>query len=160
MAIEDKALSQTPGYRFHEPALASVEFIDCAWPVSGPFCYPNDNGQNFVRYTEEGIALVKANSRPDESVRGMGMSNPFSFALQRTPSHGGAVNLSSTNVRETAMAPKKMLLGDVRLILKPKFPATERNTLEAILEAYPELLGTEYLQVAESPNWILYRRAD
>jgi hypothetical protein len=160
MAIEDKALSRTPGYRFHEPALASVEFIDCAWPSSGPFCYPNDNGQNFVRYTEEGIALVQANSRPDESVRGMGMSNPFSFALQRAPSRGGAVNLSATNIRPTAMPPKKMLLGDVGLILQPKFPATERDTMAAILDAYPELLGTEYLRVAESPNWILYRRSN
>ena len=160
MAIEDKALSRTPGYRFHEPALASIEFIDCAWPSSGPFCYPNDNGQDFVRYTEEGIALVEANSRPDESVRGLGMSNPFSFALQRTPSRGGAVNLSATNMRRTAMPAKKMLIGDVDLILKPKFPATERDTMAAILEAYPELLGTEYLRVAESPNWILYRRAN
>jgi len=154
MAIEDKALNRTPGYRFHEAALASVEFIDCAWPS------PNDNGQNFVRYTEEGIALVQANSRPDESVRGMGMSNPFSFALQRAPSRGGAVNLSSTDVRRTAMPPKKILLGDVALILVPKFRATERNTLAAILDAYPELLGTEYLRVAESAHWILYRRAN
>jgi hypothetical protein len=160
MAIEDKALSRTPGYRFHEGALASIEFIDCAWPFSGPFCEPNDNGQNFVRYTEEGIALVQANSHPDESVRGMGMSNPFSFALQRPPSHGGAVNLSATNISRTAMPPEKMLLGDVDLILQPKFPASERNTLAAILDAYPELLGTEYRQVAESPNWILYRRAN
>jgi hypothetical protein len=90
----------------------------------------------------------------------MGMSNPFSFALQRVPSRGGAVNLSFTNIRPTAMPPKKMLLGDVSLILQPKFPATERNTLEAILQAYPELLGTEYLRVAESPNWVLYRRAN
>jgi hypothetical protein len=159
LAIEDKALSQTPGYRFQEPALASVEFMDCVWPSSGPFCYPNDNGQNFVRYTEEGIALVQANSRPGESVRGLGMSNPFSFALQRAPSRGGAVNLSSTNIRATAMPPKQMLLGDVGLILQPKFEATERNTMQAILDAYPELLGSEYLRVAESANWILYRRA-
>lgn len=160
MAIADKTLSRTPGYRFHEGALASVEFVDCAWPSSGPFCYPNDNGQNFVRFTEEGIALVQANSRPEESVRGMGMSNPFPFALQRAPSRGGAVNLSATNVRPTAMPSKQMLLGDVDLILRPKFPATERNTLEAILDTYPELLGSEYLRVAESPNWILYRRAN
>jgi hypothetical protein len=160
MAIGDKALSRTPGYRFQEGALASVEFVDCAWPFSGPFCEPNDNGQKLVRYTEEGIALVQANSRPEESVRGMGMSNPFSFALQRPPSRGGAVNLSATNVSRGAMAPEKMLLGDVDLILQPKFPASERNTLAAILAAYPELLGREYFRVAESPNWILYRRAN
>jgi hypothetical protein len=89
----------------------------------------------------------------------MGMSNPFSFATLRPPSHGGGVNLSGTNVSPAVMPPKKLLIGDVSLILAPKFPATDRDTLAAFLEAYPELLGTEYLQVAESANWILYRRA-
>src|SRR4029077_12753845 len=100
-----------------------------------------------------------ANARRGESVRGMGMSNPFSFATLRPPSHGGAVNLSGTNVSPAVMPPKKLLIGDVALILVPKFPATERDTLSAILESYPELLGAEYLRVAQSDNWILYRRA-
>lgn len=154
-AVGDKVLRGKPGYRFHEAHLASIEFVDCATP-----CSQNDNGQNFVRYTEEGIALVQANGRPGESVRGLGMSNPFSFATLRPPSHGGAVNLSNTNISADVMPPKKFLIGDVALILAPKFPATERDTLAAILDSYPELLGTEYLRVAESANWILYRRAN
>ena len=157
-AMGDKVLRGKPGYRFHTAHLASIEFVDCA-PVLEEPCWPNDNGQNFVRYTEEGIALVQANARRGESVRGMGMSNPFSFATLRPPSHGGAVNLSGTNVSPTVMPPKKLLIGDVALILVPKFPATERDTLSAILDSYPELLGAEYLRVAESDNWILYRRA-
>jgi hypothetical protein len=55
VAIGDKILHPKPGYRFHENHLASIEFVDCATP-----CPQNDNGQNFVRYTEEGIALVEA----------------------------------------------------------------------------------------------------
>jgi hypothetical protein len=157
-AMGDKVLHGKPGYRFHAAHLASIEFVDCATPLFVG-CSPNDNGQNFVRYTEEGIALVQANGRPGESVRGMGMSNPFSFATLRPPSHGGAVNLSGTNVSPAVMPPKKLLIGDVALILVPKFPATDRDTLAAILDSYPELLGAEYLQVAESANWILYRRA-
>jgi len=154
-----KLLYGNSGHRFHAAHLASIEFVDCRSPVFGKPCSPNDNGQNFIRYTEEGMALIQANVRPGESVRGMGMSNPFSFALLRPPSHGGAVNLSGTNVNPEAVPPKKMLIGDVALILVPKFPATERDTLAAILDRFPELLGTEYLRVAESPNWILYRRA-
>jgi hypothetical protein len=57
------------------------------------------------------------------------------------------------------MPPKKFLIGDADLLLVPKFPATERDILAAILQSYPELLGTDYLPVAESENWILYRRA-
>jgi hypothetical protein len=159
-AMGDKVLPGKPSYRFHAAHLASIEFVDCPEPAFGEGCWPNDNGQNFVRYTEEGIALLQANGRPGESVRGMGMSNPFSIATLRPPSHGGAVNLSGTNVTPTVMPPKKLLIGDVSLILAPKFPATERDTLAAILRSYPGLLGTEYVRAAESDNWILYRRAD
>src|SRR5580704_3948763 len=151
-AMADKVLREKPGYRFHQPHLASIEFVDCATP-----CLQNDNGQIFVRNTEEGIALVQANGRPDESVRGLGMSNPFSYAMLRPPSHGGAVILSKTDISPAVMPPEEFLIGDVALILAPKFPTTERETLAAILIAYPRLLGSEYLQVAESPNWILYR---
>ena len=160
VAMEHKALPGNSSYHFHEAQLASIAFADCPAPsiVYQP-CSLNDNGQNFVRYTEEGIALVQANGRPGESVRGIGMSNPFSFATQRPPSHGGAVNLSKTNISRSFMPPKKLLIGDANLLLVPKFPATERDTLAAILQAYPELLGTDYLRVAESENWILYRRA-
>jgi hypothetical protein len=158
-ALEDKVLHGNPGYRFHQAHLASIEFVNCRTLLS-EVCTPNDNGQNFVRYTEEGIALVQENGRPGESVRGLGMSNPFSFATLSPPSHGGAVNLSGTNISPAVMPPKELLIGDVALILMPKFPATERNTLAAVLDSYPELLGAEYLRVAESANWILYRRAN
>ncbi len=155
VAVEHKLLPGIPSYHFREAPLASISFADCKEP-----CSSNDNGQNLVRYTEEGIALVQKYSRPGESVQGMGMSNPFSFAMQRPPAHGGAVNLSDTNVSPSAMPPKNLLIGDVALLLVPKFPATDRQTLAAILQSYPELLGSEYLRVAESPNWTLYRRAN
>jgi hypothetical protein len=155
VAMEQKVLPGKATYLFNEAHLHSIRFADC----SGP-CSPNDNGQNFVRYTEEGIALVQANARPGESVQGMGMSNPFSFATLRPPSHGGAVNLSQTNIALNAVPPKRLLFGDVALLVVPKFWASERDTLAAIERSYPELLGTEYLRVAESPNWVLYRRAN
>jgi len=154
-ALEHKLLPGIPTYHFREAPLASISFADCVTP-----CASNDNGQNFVRYTEEGIALVQTYGRPGESVQGMGTSNPFSFATQRPPAHGGAVNLSPTNIAPSAMPPKKLLIGDVDLLLVPKFPASDRQTLAAVLQSYPELLGSEYLQVAESPNWTLYRRAN
>jgi len=153
VAMEHKLTHDIPSYHLSEAHLASISFADC------PTCSPNDNGQYFVRYTEEGIALVQAYGRPGESVQGMGMSNPFSFATLRPPSRGGSVNLSGTNISPSVMPPEKLLFGDVALLLVPKFPASERETLAEIEQSYPELLGTEYLRVAESANWILYRRA-
>jgi hypothetical protein len=159
-AMERKALSVNSNHHFREVGLESIAFDDCQPPLGiEQQCSLNDNGQNFVRYTEEGIALVEAYGRPGESVRGMGMSNPFSFATGRPPSSGGAVNLSKTNISPAYMPPRKFLIGDAALLIVPKFPATERDTLAAILHAYPELLGQDYLQVAESENWVLYRRA-
>jgi hypothetical protein len=160
IALEHKLLPNPSSAHFHEARLASIAFADCSVQHEGNNCTPNDNGGNFVRYTEEGIALAQANSRPGESIQGMGMCNPFSFALQRPPSHGGAVNLSRTNISSSFIPPKKLLFGDVALLLVPKFADSEKNTQTAILHAYPELRGVDYHWVAESENWILYRRAN
>jgi hypothetical protein len=65
------------------------------------------------------------------------MSNPFSFATLRLPSHGGAVTLGKTDISPVVMPPENFLIGDVALILAPKFPATERETLAAILNSSP-----------------------
>jgi hypothetical protein len=157
-AIADKASSDTSGYRLEAAHLASIEFIDCREKTLNAWCSMNDNGQNFVRYTEEGRALVARNARPGESVRGMGMSNPLSYGTLSPPSKGGSVVLCGTNVSANAMPPKKALVGDVALILLPKFPATDRATLQLILHSYPELLTVDYSVIAESPNWVLYRR--
>ena len=149
----DKAYPSKPAFCFKAPHLAALQFED----LKSPYTF-NDNGQAFVRFTEEGMRLVQAQARPGESVRGMGMSNPFSYALLRPPPHGGAVNLSVTNVSRDAIASKQMLMGDVDLLLLPKYPASERETLALVLARYPELLSRDYALLAESPNWKLYRR--
>ena len=95
---------------------------------------------------------------PAESVRGLGMSNPFSYALRRRPSRGGAVNISDTNVSENAIAPRERLIGDVDLLLVPDYPATARGRMAMVLRRYPEILGRDYAIVASSPHWRLYRR--
>jgi predicted aconitase with swiveling domain len=159
VAMERKLLHGNSSYHFREAHLASISFADCPTPTFDLPCSQNDNGQNFIRYTEEGIALVQEYGRPGESVQGLGMSNPFSFATQRPPSHGGAVNLAASNISSSVMPPKTLLIGDVDLLLVPKFQATAREILAMILQSYPELLGSDYLPVAESANWVLYRRA-
>jgi hypothetical protein len=158
VALEHKLQLDPEIAHFREAPVASIGFAEC--PVAAlhvPF-NPADNGQNLVRQTEEGIALAQANIRPGESVQGLTLSNPFSFSMRRAPALGGAVNLSNTNISPSSMPPKKLLFGDVDLILVPKFHDSGRKTLDAILHAYPELLVIDYRFVAESENWTLYRR--
>jgi hypothetical protein len=153
LALWDKALPPTPAYRFQAAHLRSLQFID-----SNISIYRNDNGQSFVRHTEEGMEMVRAYGRPDESVCGMDFDNPFSYALLRRPSRGGAVVIFSTNVSDQAIAPKDMLVGDVDLILVPRYPTSERITLMTVEARYPELFGKDYILLAESPDWQLYRK--
>ena len=141
-------------YGFHAEHLRALRFADVS---DGRF--RNDNGQAFVRYTEEGMDLVRACGRPDESVRGLGMSNPFSFALLRRPPRGGAVALAPTDVSPDNVPPLKMLVGNADLLLLPKFPASDRETLALILSKHPQLLSKDYARTAESPDWELYRRS-
>jgi hypothetical protein len=63
-----------------------------------------------------------------------------------------------TNVREDSVPPEGLLIGDVDLLLLPKFPASERETLLTVLKRYPDMLGRKFHPAAESANWVLYRR--
>ena len=157
IALADKWLELKPAYRLEAPHLAGLGFVDTTLVVA-PFS-ENDNGRMFVDMTSEAITLVEANSTPSESVRGLGMSNPFSYAMLRPPSHGGAVNMVFTgNVGAKTIIPVTKLFGDVDLLLVPYYPASDRDTLATVLARYPQLLGTTYALVASSPHWKLYRR--
>jgi len=154
LALWSKLHPSGPDYSFHAAHLRALRFAD----VDNVYLH-NDNGQPFVRYTEEGMDLVRACGRSGESVRGLGMSNPFSFALLRRPPLGGAVALAATNSSAASIPPKEMLIGDADLLLVPRYPASERETLALVLARYPELLVREYRRVASSRHWDLYRRA-
>jgi hypothetical protein len=157
-AVADKWVRPHSGSELNIPHLAGIEFRDIR-RKEGDAIDTNDNGRAFVQYTEDGLALLRANSRDNESVRGLGMSNPFSYALLRPPAHGGTPVMSGTDVSTTAIPPASWIFGDAGLLLIPKFPATERDTLKSILDHYPDVLGSTYVPVAESSAWKLYRRA-
>ena len=153
LALWSKLRPPSHDYCFREEHLQALRFADL-----NDAEFRNDNGRPFVQNTEEGIDLVRAWGKPDESVRGLGMSNPFSFALLRRPAHGGAVALAPTDISPGNVPPLAMLVGDADLLLLPKFPASARQTLRLVLSKYPQLLGKSYTRIAESPEWELYRR--
>jgi hypothetical protein len=157
-ALVDPMLRRHPGFRFKEPHLAALEFFDLKDPNHEREIYDNDNGQLFVGYTEEGMDLARANGGPNESIRGMGNSNPFSYALLRPPSRGGANDINVTDVSRRLIPPPAMLLGDVDLILIPHYPASERDVMDIVLSAYKGYLAHTYVTAAESPHWTLLRK--
>ncbi len=160
LAVGDKLLrpdvAAAGGYQLEGSHLAALEFFEDRGVSES--LYRNDNGQPFVEITNEGFALLRGNTGPTESVRGMGLSNPFSYGLLRPPSRGGSVVIAQTDVSKSAVPPLDLLVGNADLLLIPKFPDLDRDTLQIIIDTYPDLLGTLYLQVAESEHWKLYRR--
>jgi hypothetical protein len=160
LAVGDKLLRPDAvaagGYRLEGSHLAALEFFEDRRLYESVF--RNDNGRPFVEFTNEGFALLRDNTGPAESVRGMGMSNPFSYGLLRPPPRGGSVVIAGTDVSRSAVPPLDLLVGDADLLLIPKFPDLDREALQIIVDRYPELLGSLYYQLAESEHWKLFRR--
>jgi hypothetical protein len=159
-AVEDKLVHRNVtvagGYRLEGDHMAALEFFE-AREVSESWGQ-NDNGRPFVEFTNEGLALLREHTGPEETVRGMGMSNPFSYGLLRPPSRGGSVVIAASDVSLSAVPPLDRLVGDADILLIPKFPDLDRAALRIVIERYPELLGTLYSEVTESAHWKLYRR--
>lgn len=155
-ALADKVMPRHPGYHLPTPELAAVDFVE--FDIGRDWAR-YENGELFVKYTEEGIELVRSHSLPNESVRSMTNVNPFSYALLRPPSHGGAVDINPADVSERSMPPLDLLVGDVDLILIPKYPELPPDpTIQLVLSRYHDDLRRMYRVEAESPHWTLLRK--
>lgn len=152
-ALADKLIPRQPGYRLTPPHLWALEFVEV-----NPASTNCDNGAKFVRYTEEGMDLVKAHSRATESVRSLTVMNPFSYALLRPPSPGGSIGIAPEDFGGKSMPPFSSIVGDVDLILIPTYPAGEEDARKLVLSTYHDTLEREYVVEAQSPHWTLLRR--
>jgi hypothetical protein len=152
-ALADKAVHGKAGARLDAPHLSALRFFGETSSDEG-----NENGRALARLTAEGVDLAKRHAYAGESVRGLAAVNPFSYALLSRPSNGGAVSITERKVSETVVPPLAALVGDVDLILAPKFSFSETRTIAIVLRRYPDLLGGRYLRVADSENWTLYRK--
>lgn len=154
-ALADKSIQRPPSYHFQAPHLQALEFVE----YNGATWARYENGELFVRYTEEGMELVKAHSGANDSVRSLTNTNPFSYGLLRPPSRGGSIDISRVNVSGTSMPPLDFILGDVDLILVPHFPGQDlSNSVKLVLSNYHDALKSRYVLEAESPHWWLLRK--
>lgn len=128
--------------------LSRVYFHDLDQP--SPF-----NGKEYVEYLNDGISLLRKETSDQDSVLSVDLVNPFPYALNRKPAHGGFSVLAYGYVITDRFRPSDAsLLGDARVIMVPRqtgFTARLPKLFEPILESSFHL-------AAESKMWLLYKR--
>ncbi len=116
---------------------------------------PRSNGTIFTRYVNDGVALLERNTRPDETILSMDMTNPFPYALQRKPAHGGfAAPTYGLNIDDEHRPAAEKLFGDADIVMVPKRPATDSR----FARSYQTSIDQRYYQAAEDEWWWMYRR--
>ncbi len=154
-ALADKVNPEAPSYSLPEAHLRALQFVN----YNETFSESYDNGERFVGYTAEGMALVAAHSGKDESVRSLTNANPFSYAMLRPPSEGGAIDIGDRTISGNEMPPLMSILGNVDLILIPRFEGIELSKAAKLtLSTYHDVIANQYATEAESPHWVLLRK--
>jgi hypothetical protein len=135
--------------------LHDMRFIDHEDPTS--FGRASENGQTLVRSVDDGLQLLRANSKDSDRIACLCFSNPFSYALSRLPQKGGAtfydygVNFTS----EVSPSPDR-ILGDASIVIYPKYSAGRQT--DALLGICASRLKSDFARIAESEGWVLLRR--
>ncbi|HEY1220578.1 MAG: hypothetical protein ABSE42_08335 [Bryobacteraceae bacterium] len=137
--------------RFTSPNLRALLLYDGANPRS--------NGRNYVTYVNDGVALLERETRRNETVLTMDMTNPFPYALERRPPRGGISATAYHYILGDGHRPSDdRYFGDADIVMLPKRPALDDVFYTDFLKAYKPGLEQRYSLAAESDWWLLYRR--
>jgi hypothetical protein len=137
--------------RFTSPNLKPLLLYDGAPPRS--------NGTVFTTYVNDGVALLERETRPNETILTMDMTNPFPYALERRPPRGGI--LSPTyhyNISDGHRPSDDRYFGDADIVMVPKRPALDDIYYTDFYKAYEPGLRQRYNLAAETSWWWMYRR--
>ena len=103
--------------RFTSPRLRPLLLYDGAAQRSA-------NGTVYTTYVNDGVALLERESRPEETVGTMDMTNPFPYALGRKPARAGAAAATFTLTMNKRFRPSdERYFGETDIIMVPKHPA-------------------------------------
>lgn len=120
---------------------------------------PRSNGRIFTTYVNDGIALLTRESRPDEKILSMDMTNPFPYALERKPPHGGIASPTyHFNLDDAHRPSDDEFFGDADIVMVPKNPALDDFFYKGFMRAYGPGLHRRYQLVAQSNWWWMYRK--
>jgi hypothetical protein len=133
-----------------------LKFYDLEGDASD-FSY--DNGHRFVAIVDDGLALLKKSSTPEESVVTLGFEDPFAYALRRKPALGGSPWLKpGDNFPKTHMLAPDLVFGNADLTMLPNYPNSNRKGDRELAEAYSPYIAQHFTFVGRSQWWLLYRR--
>jgi len=120
---------------------------------------PSSNGRQYTTYINEGVALLQAVSKKDETVQTIDMFNPFPFALGRKPPTGGiAAAAYNYTFSDNHRPSDDQFFGNADIVMVPKKPAATGSYHFGILKIYGPALKRDFYPVEESEWWYLYRR--
>jgi hypothetical protein len=145
----------SPEMRLAAPAVSDFRSKD----TSPRFDRKDDGYQgNYAIFVNDGLALLRKYSPPQESVVSLEFSNPFSFSLQRKPPTGGTTCLQFGVTFDNAhkLSPDQ-LFGDAQVVMLPKLFSAPLLS-DAVARNYVAPLRAKFRKVAESSQWELYRR--
>ncbi len=145
------AKSDAEVVRFTSPDLAPLVLHD-----GHP---PRSNGRALVNYVNDGVDLLERESRPNETILSMDMTNPFPFALERRPPRGGIASPTyHFNLDDEHRPSDDEFFGDADIVMVPKHPALDDYFYVDFLRAYRPGILQRYSLAAESTLWWMYRR--
>jgi hypothetical protein len=138
--------------RFTEPRLVPLLLYDC-------FSEPQSNGRQYTTYVNEGISLLRENTRPGETMFTMDMMNPFPYAMGRRPAIGGiAAAMYRSTLSDNHRPSDDRFFGTVDIVMVPKQPASSPEYYAQFYKIYEPALHDRFRLAAESGMWYLYKR--
>ena len=152
------AAQKASGIRIAAPGMQNVRFYDSTSFYDMVKAGDGD-GTYYADCLNDGMALLKAQSRPDETILALGFHNPFSYLLRRKPAEGGSSYLFMNNsISESAMPPVNWVFGNADLMILPEYAGTHRDSDQFIQNYYRTYLLQNFHFVAKTQYWSLYRR--
>ena len=116
---------------------------------------PRANGKEFTTYVNDGVALLETYTSKNETILTMDMTNPFPYAMQRKPMHGGFIAPAARNTISAAHRPSDdEFLGDADILMVPKHPSTDNE----FIHWYQDAIEQRYYVAAQSDWWWLCKR--
>ncbi|MGD0296898.1 MAG: hypothetical protein ABSE86_07240 [Bryobacteraceae bacterium] len=151
---ENPPESEVP--RIHAAPLAGLLFYDVPDALESD---RRSSGRVYVEYLNDGIHLIRSVSTPEETIYTLDMTNPFSYALERRPAHGGASCMSLNHHFSDKHKPSpEWLFGAADIVMVPKRPAAAEQDTTALMRNYLPSIQAQYVLCAQTEWWQLYKR--
>jgi hypothetical protein len=150
--------AKVAGIQIAAPGMENVRFYDSTSFYDKVKAGDGD-GVYYANCLNDGMALLKSQSKPDESILVLGFTNPYSYLLRRKPAEGGNSFLFlGASISENHMPSVNRIFGDADLMILPQYEGTHQSGDLFIQNYYHPYLVQNFRFVARSQCWSLYRR--